>query len=72
METAQLYQNAVCDANQLRVWFNQPGRWIDFAVSKDFVTVRTIKDPLRHWHNFPWAGKHVSESIAMRANSHTR
>ena len=21
-------------------------------------------DPLRHWHNFPWAGKHVSESIA--------
>jgi hypothetical protein len=26
---------------------------IDFAVTKDFVTVRTIKNPLSHWYNFP-------------------
>ena len=32
------------------------GSWIDFAMSEDFMTLRTTEDPLRHWNMFPWAG----------------
>jgi hypothetical protein len=36
-------------------------------VSEDFMTLRTTKDPLRHWNVFPWARKHFSNPIGTQA-----